>query len=391
MRWVLQRGQRDARSFAKCAALQPPAISALTHLLLQTAERRLTVALVVVEPLRIEQVVHRDDVVVLAECAGAHAAQLLHVSADAEQEAEVHAERADVRAGLARDPEDGEVALIVKLEQLGLVDGADAQLALDGTDERRALEEGAGERLEGARQRLDVGQRIVQTQHGHVLLARALLRLDEARGTVDADDETAGDLGVQRARVARLLDAQHAPDPRHDFVRRRVRRLVQVDHTRLDVRRQLALQRRAAVRDGREVRGAHEQLVLRERRGRQQMPPRHTRAVQDAVRARSSGLPGVQRASSSERRLRRSVQAGGPCSKCTARPRCAGQRRCPQPRRARDIAASRRRPARLTSPQLIDAGQRASRPHSSSTPASAPHGPTAHSPALALPLSAALT
>mmetsp|Transcript_40437 Transcript_40437/g.120645 ORF Transcript_40437/g.120645 Transcript_40437/m.120645 type:complete len:214 (-) Transcript_40437:819-1460(-) len=87
---------------------------------------------VVVHPLCIQQVMHRHHVVALAEDARAHAAQLLHVAAHAQQQAEVHAERPHVRAGLTADPEDSEVAVLVILVQLGLVDVADAQLALDG-------------------------------------------------------------------------------------------------------------------------------------------------------------------------------------------------------------------------------------------------------------------
>ncbi len=206
---------------------------------------------------------HGDDTVGLAEGTTPDTAELLHVSADAEEETEVNAERSDVGAGLAADPEDGEVAVVVELEELALVDGADAELALDGRDQRRALEQGAGERLDDARQLLGVGELVVQAQHGHVLLSGALLALDQPRGTVDADDQAAGHLGVERARVARLLDAQDPADPRDDLVRRRVRRLVQVDHPGRHVRLEVALQRRAPVRDGRKVRRPHQQLVLR--------------------------------------------------------------------------------------------------------------------------------
>jgi len=69
----------------------------------------------------------------------------------------------------------------------------------------------------------------VQAHDGHVLLASALLRLDQARRAVDANDKAAGDLRVERAAVARLLDAKDALDPRDNLVRRGVRRLVEVD------------------------------------------------------------------------------------------------------------------------------------------------------------------
>ncbi len=76
---------------------------------------------------------------ILALDAGSDAPQLLHVCADAQQEAQVHAERANVGAGLAGHPKDGQVLVLVKLDQLLLVDCADAQLALDGADQRRPL------------------------------------------------------------------------------------------------------------------------------------------------------------------------------------------------------------------------------------------------------------
>ncbi len=53
-----------------------------------------------------------------------------------------------VEAGLHGDPEDAHVALLVVLEQLALVDGTHAQLALHSADERRPLEEGAFQLLQ---------------------------------------------------------------------------------------------------------------------------------------------------------------------------------------------------------------------------------------------------
>ena len=220
------------------------------------------VLLLVVEVLRVEQVVHRHEVLLLAEDAGARAAQLLHVAAHAEHQPQVHAQRPDVRARLARDAEDAEVSLRVVLDQLILLDCPHAQLALDGGDERRPLEERARELVQRAPQRALTVDRVVQPHDGNVLLARSLLRLDEARRTVDAHDEAAGDLGVERAGVAGLLDAEHPPDPRDHLVRRRVGRLVQVDHAILEVFLERPLERRVPVGDGRVVAGAHVELVI---------------------------------------------------------------------------------------------------------------------------------
>ena len=74
-----------------------------------------------------------------ASCPSAH----LHVPAHAQQQAQVYAESPDVRAGFAGDPEHCQVALLVVLVELGLVNGSDAQLALHSADEWGSLEERA--------------------------------------------------------------------------------------------------------------------------------------------------------------------------------------------------------------------------------------------------------
>ena len=65
----------------------------------------------------------------------------LHVSAAAQQKAQMYAQRPDVGAGLAADPEHGQVAGLVVAVELDVVDGAHAQLPLHRRDERRALEQ----------------------------------------------------------------------------------------------------------------------------------------------------------------------------------------------------------------------------------------------------------
>lgn len=88
---------------------------------------------------------------------------------------------------LAGDAEDAETAVIVELDEVDVVDGPDTELALDGADQRGALEQRAGERLEGARElRLAAGDLVVEADDAEVLLTGALLRLDEAGGAVDA-------------------------------------------------------------------------------------------------------------------------------------------------------------------------------------------------------------
>lgn len=182
------------------------------------------VATVVVLPLSIKNVVEGNHLaVVLPHGTTAHTAQLLHVRADAEEQAQVDAEGSDVGSGLARHPKDAEVAIVVELDQAALVDGSDTELALDGGDERGALEEGARELLEslgkGGLAALDL---VMETDDADVLLAGTLLGLDESGGAVNADNwsllgltaekgreertQAASDLGIESTRVARLLN-----------------------------------------------------------------------------------------------------------------------------------------------------------------------------------------
>lgn len=92
----------------------------------------LTIARVVIEPLRVEHVMHGDDVIPLAHRTRPDTTQLLHVSTDTEQQAQVNTKRTDISSSLAADPEDTKVAVVVELDQFGLVDGADTELTLDG-------------------------------------------------------------------------------------------------------------------------------------------------------------------------------------------------------------------------------------------------------------------
>jgi hypothetical protein len=64
------------------------------------------------------------------------------VGTNTEEEASVDAKGTNVRSRLARDAEDAKPAIIVELEELDVVDSSDAELALDGRDEGRPLEEG---------------------------------------------------------------------------------------------------------------------------------------------------------------------------------------------------------------------------------------------------------
>jgi hypothetical protein len=128
------------------------------------------------------------------------------VSTNTEQQTQVNTESTDVGTSLTADPEDTEVALIVELVQLALVDGTDTELTLDGRDQGRTLEESTSEGLEGtAELGLATGDLVVQTDHADVLLTGTLLGLDQTGGTVNADDQTSSDLGIKGTTVTSLL------------------------------------------------------------------------------------------------------------------------------------------------------------------------------------------
>lgn len=166
------------------------------------------VAVVVVEPLGIENVVESDQVLSLVHSTRPHTAQLLHVGANTEQKTQVNAKSTDVGTSLAADPENTKLPLIVEFVELALVNGTDTELALYGGDERGTLEESTSEGFESARKLgLATGELIVKADNADVLLTSTLLGLDETGRTVDADNQTSSDLRIESSRVTSLLHA----------------------------------------------------------------------------------------------------------------------------------------------------------------------------------------
>lgn len=205
-----------------------------------------------------------------------------------QQKTQVHTQGSNVGTGLAAHPEDTQVAVIVKLNQLALVDSSDTELTLDGRNQRRALEQGASKGLEGTSElSLATRQLVVKADDGNILLSGSLLGLDQSSRSVDTDDQAARDLGIKGTTVTSLLDSvsisllairysvrraigipigeetagRHEPknslNPGHNLVTRRVRRLVQVDDTRADVGFEITLQGRRSIGNGSEVAGSH--------------------------------------------------------------------------------------------------------------------------------------
>jgi len=72
---------------------------------------------------------------------------------------------------------------------------------------------------------------VVETKNADVLLTGTLLRLDQASGAVNADNQASSDLGIESTTVTSLLNTEDTTDPGDDLVRGRVGGLVQVDDT----------------------------------------------------------------------------------------------------------------------------------------------------------------
>lgn len=169
------------------------------------AEVRL-VAVVVVDPLGVHDIVQSNHTLGLVHSTGADTAKFLHVGADTEEETQVDTEGTDVGTSLTADPEDTEVALVVELVVLALVDGTDTELTLDGRDQRGTLEERTSEGLQSADElSLAAGDLVVKADDTDILLTGTLLGLDQTGGTVNADDETSSNLGIEGTTVTGLL------------------------------------------------------------------------------------------------------------------------------------------------------------------------------------------
>jgi hypothetical protein len=196
--------------------------------------------------------VHGDYRVVLAHRTTPYSPQLLHVPSYTQQQTEMDAKSPDIRPCLARDPKDSEVTVIVKFDELRLVDCPDTKLAFDGRNERRALEQSSGEGVEGTVEGFGVGELVMQPEDANVFLAwsgrisqlqtgnngnaaertSALLAFYEPRGSVNADGQAARYFWVESSGVASFFTAQYTANPCDDFVRRWVGWFVQVDNTR---------------------------------------------------------------------------------------------------------------------------------------------------------------
>lgn len=164
------------------------------------------VTLVVIQPLRIHNVVQSDHAAVLIHGSTAHTSEFLHVRTNAKQKTKVDTQSPNVGSRFAADPENTKVSVIVEFEKLALVNGPDTKLALDGGDQRRPLEKCTSQGFQSASELgLAAGNLVMETDNANVFLSCTLLRLNQTSRTVDTDDQASCDLGVQSSTVASLL------------------------------------------------------------------------------------------------------------------------------------------------------------------------------------------
>ena len=153
------------------------------------------------------------------------------MSPDTQKKTQVHAEGTDVCSGFAANPKNGQMSVVVELNQFQIVDGTDTELTFNGGNEWGTLEEGTGKGFQGLCEFLLGFDGIVEAEDGNVLLSGALLRLHETGCAVNADDETACNFGVKSSGVTGLLNTEDATNPGDNFVRGGVCRFVKVDDT----------------------------------------------------------------------------------------------------------------------------------------------------------------
>ena len=117
-----------------------------------------TIPCIIIQPLGIQDVVHGYHIIVFAQSTASNSPEFLHVPADAQNETEMYAEGSNICSSLARDPENGKVAVLIELKELRFVDGTDSKLTFDSRNKRGSLEEGTSEGLESTGE----GRRILE-------------------------------------------------------------------------------------------------------------------------------------------------------------------------------------------------------------------------------------
>ena len=118
----------------------------------------------------------------------------------------MHAKGSNIGSCFATDPKHSQLAIIVEFVELAFMNSADTKLAFNGGNEWRTLEQGSRQSLECASELwLPARQLVVKANNADVFLSCALLRFYESSCTVDTDNQTSCNFGVECATVAGFL------------------------------------------------------------------------------------------------------------------------------------------------------------------------------------------
>ena len=112
---------------------------------------------------------HRHHGVILLHGTTADTSQFLHVSTAAQQVTDMDAQSTDIGSSFAADPKDPHVTVFIVLNELGLINGSDTELLLDGGDQGWSLEAGALEGVKGLLELLDLIDALMELDDGDVL------------------------------------------------------------------------------------------------------------------------------------------------------------------------------------------------------------------------------
>jgi hypothetical protein len=184
------------------------------------------------------------------------------VPSSAQEKAKVNTKGSDIGAGFTANPEDPQMPLRVIFVQLAFIDRSHTKPSLHGRDQRRALEESTSKAFDGGREKVGVGDIVVQTNNSNVFLTGALLGLDQTSRSINANNKATSNSRIKSARVASLLDTEDFLHPSNNFVRRGIGRLIQVDNTVLKVFFEWSTERRVTLSHRSVMASADEQLIV---------------------------------------------------------------------------------------------------------------------------------
>ena len=123
-----------------------------------------------------------------------------------EQKTQMDTKGSDVGSGFTADPEDTKVPLVVELVKLAFVNCPDTKLTLNSRDQWRPLEKSSSQCLESPlKLGLTTRDLIMEADNANVFFSGTLLGFHQASGTVNADNQATGDLGVEGSAVTSLL------------------------------------------------------------------------------------------------------------------------------------------------------------------------------------------